>query len=276
MNRTGTLGLVMLLTMTAGVDAQVSMQHVVPVASIPAAAPVPFGPGESAQYQVRLGLFGDVGEGRLSVESIDTLRGHPTYHLRMHIKGGIPFASVDTKYESWLDVRGLMSRRFHQDQDEVRYERKRTFNFFPEERRWELVGKDERGELPTNMPLDDLSFLYFARTLQLEVGREYTFNRYFQDDGNPVRLRVLRTETVTVPAGTFETIVVQPIIKSKGLFSEGGEAEVYFTNDSRRILVMLKSKVKILRSLDLMLEKYTPGTRLTAAPVRFTESTGGR
>ena len=276
MNRTGTLGLVMLLTMAAGVDAQVSMQDVVPVASIPAAAPVPFGPGENAQYQVRLGLFGDVGEGRLSVESIDTLRGHPTYHLRMHIKGGIPFASVDTKYESWLDVRGLMSRRFHQDQDEVRYERKRTFNFFPEERRWELVGKDERGELPTNMPLDDLSFIYFARTLQLEVGREYTFNRYFQDDGNPVRLRVLRTETVTVPAGTFETIVVQPIIKSKGLFSEGGEAEVYFTNDSRRILVMLKSKVKILRSLDLMLEKYTPGTRLTAAPMSFTESTGGR
>jgi hypothetical protein len=268
--------MVLLLSLAAGVvDAQVSMQDVVPTVSIPAAAPVPFGPGEAARYQVRLGLFGDVGEGSLTIGAIDTIRGNPTYHLRMHIKGGIPFAHVDTKYESWLDVRGLMSHRFHQDQHEVRYKRKRTFNFFPEERRWELVGKDESGELPTNMPLDDLSFLYFARTLPLEVGREYTFNRYFQDDGNPVRLKVLRTETVKVPAGTFETIVVQPIIKSKGLFSEGGEAEVYFTNDHRRILVMLKSKVKILRSLDLMLEEYTPGSRLTAAPAAFTESVSG-
>lgn len=272
MKRVVTIGLGLLLAMTSVVDAQVSIRDVMPTASIPNAAPVPFGPGEIAQYQVRLGLFGNVGRGRLSVESIDTLRGHPTYHLRMHIKGGIPFASVDTKYESWMDVRGLMSRRFHQDQDEVRYERIRTFNFFPEDRRWELVGKDESGELPTNLPLDDLSFLYYARTLPLEVGREYTFNRYFQDDGNPVRLRVLRTETVTVPAGTFETIVVQPIIKSKGLFAEGGEAEVYFTNDHRRILVMLKTKVKILRSLDLLLQEYTPGTRLTAAQTAATES----
>ena len=124
------------------------------------------------------------------------------------------------------------------------------------------MSNGEEGELPTDMPLDDLSFLYFARTLPLQVGVEYRFNRYFQEDGNPVRLKVLRIETVQVPAGTFETIVVQPIIKSKGIFSEGGEAEVYFTNDANRVLVMLKSKVKVLRSLDLLLEEYTPGERL--------------
>ena len=93
-------------------------------------------------------------------------------------------------------------------------------------------------------------------------GKTYTFNRYFKEDGNPVTVRVLRRQKVTVPAGTYNTIVVQPIIKTKGLFSEGGQAELYFTDDDKRILVQLKSKVKILRSLDLQLTGYNPGTRL--------------
>ena len=262
MKRIAASGLVMLAVLTGAADAQTTGEPVVVTGLMPDLDRVPFGPGESAKYQVKLGFVGDVGDGRLTIEAIDTVRGHPSYHLRMHLKGGIPFARVDTKYESWLDVDELMSRRFHQDQHEVRYKRLRTFDFFPEDRRWELVGKDESGELPTDMPLDDLSFLYFVRALPLEVGKTYVFDRYFQEDGNPVRLEVLRIETVKVPAGTFETIVVRPIIKSKGLFSEGGQAEVYFTNDESRVLVMLKSKVKVLKTLDMLLEEYTPGVRL--------------
>jgi hypothetical protein len=101
-----------------------------------------------------------------------------------------------------------------------------------------------------------------VRTLPLEVGKTYTFNRYFKEDGNPVTVKVLRRQKVTVPAGTYNTIVVQPIIKTKGLFSEGGQAELYFTDDERRILVQLKSKVKVLRSLDMNLTGYTPGIKL--------------
>ena len=263
MKRIATFGVVALVALAGGVDAQ-SGRDVAALEPLPAASAVPFGPGEEAKYQVKLGLFGDVGEGRLRVGKLDTVRGEETYHLQMHLKGGVLFAKVDTKYESWFDTDELISRRFHQDQHEVNYKRKRTFDFFPEEMRWEM-SNGESGELPTDMPLDDQSFLYFVRTLPLEVGKEYRFNRYFPDDGNPVRLKVLRTETVKVPAGTFETIVVQSIIRSKGLFSEGGEAEVYFTNDSSRVLVMLKSKVKILKSLDLLLEEYTPGAPLEAA-----------
>jgi hypothetical protein len=61
-----------------------------------------------------------------------------------------------------------------------------------------------------------------------------------------------------VPAGTFHTIVIQPSIKTKGLFSEGGEAELYFTDDDRRMLVMLNSKLSI-GSLKLQLQSYVPG-----------------
>jgi hypothetical protein len=228
-------------------------------------APVPFGVGERAQYKVVLGIVGDVGEGVLEVVDLDTVQGRPSYELQFRLKGGIPFARVDNDFHSWFDAQSLVSRRFKQDQKEVRYERHRFFEFYPEERRWRRLDANESGELPTDQPLDDVSFLFYVRTLPLEVGKTYTLNRYFNPDGNPVTVKVLRKQQITVPAGTFNTIVVQPIIKSKGLFSEGGRAEVYFTDDDRRIIVALKSRVKILKSLDMLLESYSPGERLAAS-----------
>jgi hypothetical protein len=164
-------------------------------------------------------------------------------------------------------VTGLYSHRFVQNTNEVRFERRRQRDFFPRERRWTGFTNDreEAGALPTALPLDDISFIYYARTLKLEVGREYTINRYWDDDGNPVRLRVLRRQTVRVPAGTFQTIVVQPLIKTSGLFSEGGEAEVYFSDDDARVLVMMRVKLSIA-NLNLQLESYKPGQRLSPRP----------
>jgi hypothetical protein len=124
----------------------------------------------------------------------------------------------------------------------------------------------ETGTLPTSEPLDDVSFIYYARTLPLAIGETYTIPRYFREDGNPVVLNVLRRETITVPAGTFNTIVVQPIIQTDGLFGRGGRAELYFSDDARRILVQLRSRVPVVGSLVLNLRSFTPGQSSGAAP----------
>ncbi|HEX5520152.1 MAG TPA: DUF3108 domain-containing protein [Longimicrobiaceae bacterium] len=253
--------LALLLGAATGAPAMQAPQR--SAAAAPAVATVPFGPGEHAAYQVKLGGI-SVGSGAMRVTGIQHIDGHPTYHTRLEVSGGIPLARVDDTFESWIDVAGLFSRRFHQDQKEVRYQRKRTYHFFPEHRTWLRPGNGETGALPTSKPLDDVSFLYYARTLPLEVGKTYTLHQYFKEDGNPVILKVLRKERITVPAGTFETIVVRPIIKTKGLFSEGGEAEVYFSDDARRILVMMRSKVPLVGSLTLHLRSYTPGQPYTA------------
>lgn len=229
-----------------------------------AVAAVPFGLGERLTYKVTLGVFGGVGNGAMEVLELDTIHGRPTYRLRFTLNGGVLFAKVDDTLQSWLDVSDLISRRFEQNQKEVNYERHRTFDFFPEQGIWKRLENGQTGELATPEPLDDVSFIYFIRTIPLEVGKTYTFDRYYKDSGNPVIVKVLRKETVTVPAGTFETVVVRPIIKTKGLFSEGGEAEVYFTDDHRRLIVQMKSKVPVIGSLGLQLESYMPGERLSA------------
>lgn len=220
--------------------------------------PIPFAAGEKAEYQVKLGSI-SVGSGTLEVVGMERVNGFLTYRTRLHVRGGIPLARVDTRFESWIDAQGLFSRRFDQDQNELRFKRKRTYDFFPESRTFRRTDNGETGTIPTNRPLDDVSFIFYARTLPLRVGETYTIPRYFKEDGNPVVLRVLRKETVNVPAGTFSTIVVQPIIQTDGLFGEGGEAELYFTDDSRRLLVQLRSRVPVVGSLSLYLRSYDPG-----------------
>lgn len=228
------------------------------------AAAAPFGVGERADYQVKLGGI-TVGSGSMEITGVQQVNGHDTYHARMQLSGGVPLARVDDKFESWIDVNGLFSRRFRQDQKEVTFKRRRTYEFYPERRTFRRLDNGETGTIPTDRPLDDVAFLYYVRTLPLNVGDVYEIPRYFKNDGNPVIIRVLRRETIKVPAGTFETLVVRPIIKTDGLFGEGGEAEVYFTDDARRMLVQLRSKVPVVGSLTLHLREYRAGEPFTTS-----------
>jgi hypothetical protein len=98
----------------------------------------------------------------------------------------------------------------------------------------------------------------------LEVGQTYEFNRYFRPDRNPVKITVLRRERIKVPAGTFDAIVIRPSIKTKGIFSENGQAEVWLSEDDRRIMLQMKSKLSF-GSLSLYLKSYRPPSAATPA-----------
>lgn len=242
-------------------------------ASAQAVPRVPFGPGERAEYSVSLGVFGDVGQGSMEVVGIEDVHGHPTYHLRFELEGRVTFAKVDDTLESWLDVRELFARRIHKDQHEVNYKTNRWYDFYPETMVYQRRSSGQTGDLASPEPLDEVSFLYFVRTLPLEVGETYTFDRYYKESGNPVTIKVLRRETMGGADGSaVPVIVVQPIIQTSGLFGQGGKAEVYFTDDHRRILVKMTSKVPIIGRLGLTLTGYTPGERLTSVPSEYDEA----
>ncbi|MGH7467987.1 MAG: DUF3108 domain-containing protein [Longimicrobiales bacterium] len=227
-----------------------------------ASAGLPFGVGEILRYQLHAQWFLISGRGTasLSVEAVDTVHTFPTYRLVSKMKGGISVFKVDDVQRSWLDVDQLFSRRFEQKLRQTTFNRDRTFDFLPDQMRYVQLGKPAvNGPLASAQPLDDVSFLYHLRTLALTVGREYREARYYKSDGNPVIARVLRTERIKVPAGEFEAIVVQPRIKSDGLFGEGGEALVWLSNDERRLPLRVRAKVKIA-TLTMNLESYTPSS----------------
>jgi hypothetical protein len=220
-----------------------------------ARATVPFGVGERAEYNLKYGII-PAGSGLTEVVAIDSIRGRETWHTSFRVTGGVPGYRVRDRFESWMDVETLASLRHRQETREGSRERERQFEIFPDRR---VYVENEQEPKPTvEQPLDDGSFLYFIRTIPLEVGQEYSFDRYFRPDRNPVRVQVLRRERVSVPAGTFNAIVIRPIIKTKGVF-ENGRAEVWLSDDSRRIILQIKSKMRI-GSLNLFLKSFYPAT----------------
>ncbi|MEZ4416974.1 MAG: DUF3108 domain-containing protein [Gemmatimonadota bacterium] len=232
--------------------------------------PMPWGPGERLGYKLKFGWF-NAGHGTMEVEGVENVRGKASYRIKWTLDGGLLGADVHDRYTSYVDVENITSRRFIQDIHEFRYKRHREYEIFPEEKRWERTDNDDAETMEATAPLDDIAFVYYVRALPLQVGDVDTLPLYFKDSGNPVIVKTLRIETKEVPAGKFETIVVQPLIRTSGLFGEGGKAELYFTNDERRILVYMKSELSI-GSLSLHLESIEEGRPITQDFLRMQQS----
>jgi hypothetical protein len=260
---------VLALALLAGVAAALPAQSAEPAPGAlarpgqvtPGRALVPFAVGERLTYDVKFGPL-RAGTGYMEVVGLETVRGREAWHTVFHVEGGVPLYRVDDRLESWFDTRTLASLRHTQDTHEGRRSRRRTFEIFPEQG---IYTEPSRPDRPTvKDPLDDGSFLYFFRTLPISVGQTYEFARYFRPDRNPVVIRVLRKERVKVPAGEFNTIVIQPIIKSGGVFAENGEAQLWVTDDDRRLLVQMKTRLSI-GSINLYLTSYQGGDPAVAA-----------
>ena len=212
--------------------------------------------GERAIYDVELRGH-RVGTGVFQVIGQEEIDGRNTVHASLQVKGRLLFAKVDDKFDSWFDPDVFISRRFVQDQRELSHTRQRRYEIAAEQGTYSETLSGKVDSLSTAEPLDDVSFLFYVRTMLLRVGDVDTIPRYFKS-GHDVIIRVIGKRTITVPAGTFETIVVQPTItNASGLFGQGGKAEVYLTDDSARTLVMLKSSVPVLGSLELALREVS-------------------
>ena len=217
-------------------------------------AEVPFQVGEQLTYDLKFGVL-KVGTGRMRVLGQEDVRGQLAWHVRFSVSGGTFFYKVNDVYESWMDVMTLNSLRYEQDLSQGSRDRERRFEIFPERATYRETTRN-REELPSvSQPLDDGSFLFFVRTLPLEIGQTYTFHRYFRPDRNPVIIRVLRRERIRVPAGEFDAIVIQPIIKTSGIFAEGGQAEIWLADDASRMMLQMKTRLSF-GSLNLYLRSF--------------------
>jgi hypothetical protein len=229
-----------------------------PATPIAGRAAVPYGVGEELTYKATFGGI-HAGTARMRVEGIETIRGRPAYHVVFTLDGGVPFFRVHDRYDSWIDVQSLASLRHRQQISEGRYKRTTTYEIYPER------GTYEEGDsvyASVSHPLDDGSFIYAVRSAGIRVGETRSDDRYFRPDRNPVVLTGLRREAVRVDAGVFPATVVRPSIKANGIFSDRGEAQVWFSDDARRYPVLLKSKFSKF-SLTLSLQSVVAGEGLT-------------
>lgn len=225
-----------------GVALLTALQLAAPQADTTTAArQYPFRVGEMYRYTARLGVL-SIGDASMSLTGVDTVRGAPSFVFRFTLNGRALFFTVDDTLTSWTGIRDFRSRRFLQKNMEDGSLWLRDRLIFPDSGYYRTLGDTAHNATPTD-PMDDAAFFYFVRTIPLEVGKTYTFDRYFMKDHNPVTIQVLKRDGCDLPDGRHvQCLVLAPVIRAQGMFSESSQARVYLTDDALRIPVEIRSR----------------------------------
>jgi hypothetical protein len=107
---------------------------------------------------------------------------------------------------------------------------------------------------------DAMTALYYARTVPLQVGQTVAIETFSDGKKYSLEVKVLKKERVTVPAGTFRTLVVEPLLKTPGIFQQTGKIKVWLTDDRLRLPVLMKSRV-LIGSISAQLKVFKLGER---------------
>ena len=92
---------------------------------------------------------------------------------------------------------------------------------------------------------DALSSFYYTRYQALPIGGSVVFDYHASRKSQPLEVRVLGREKISTPAGVFNCVAIEPILKAGGIFKAKGRLVIWLTDDERRMPVMMKSKVTI-------------------------------
>jgi hypothetical protein len=195
------------------------------------APPYPFTVGETLRYDAKLGYF-PVGTASISVARLARERGREAFVFTMAGQGGPPGWRVRYELTSRVDSRQFNSLRFHRQLEQGGKVEEHDYVIVPDSARYRLAGDGRSWAAPTD-PLDELAFLYFLRTTPLQVGKSYSFARYFKTGYNPIQVDVLGRESVALPDGAAPCLAVR--VTARGMVMR-----VWLTDDSRRLPAQLE------------------------------------
>jgi hypothetical protein len=254
--------------MTAALVALASLPVLCAQAPAPAAA-LPFGAGERLEYRARVARVGEIGRAAMWVEGPFELRGAEALRLRFDVDTRVGPVRVRDRTESWLDPARMAALRYHKHERHPLARRDERVELYPEERRWERAD-GVHGASETDRPLDELSFLYFVRTLPLDDDAEVRLARHFDPERNPAVLRVVGRETLATPAGEFRTLVVEMRVRDERRYRGEGVLRLHLSDDARRLPVRIESVVPVAGRAVLTLEAYTPAPQVLARAAEAT------
>ena len=201
---------------------------------------LPFAVGERLVYEGRVRGVG--GLGTMWIAGPVDVRGVPAYeiHFDFSARGG-PL-SVSQHSTSWLDPERMAALRFEKRERHLLVRRHESVELFPDERRWRADNGDV-GTSPTNAPLDELSFIYFVRTLSLTSDSTLRFDRHFDAERSPTMVRLLGHEQVTTKAGSFNTLVVEMRVRDPQHYKGEGTIRFSISDDRCRLPVRIESNI---------------------------------
>jgi hypothetical protein len=218
---------------------------------------VAFGVNEKFVFEINYGFI-NAGGASMEVARLIEYNSRPCYQVVTRAYSNNFFSNfftVDDRVESIVDALGIFSWRFEKNLREGNY---RSFRRYTFDQRRNLVYSDKDTTEVAPYVQDALSVLYYIRTQDLEVGQSVFVDNFTDGKKYPLEVRVLRRETISVSAGSFDCLVVEPLLQSVGVFKHEGKLTVWLTDDRLKMPVLMKSKV-LVGSISAELSEYQLG-----------------
>lgn len=207
--------------------------------------PLPFSVGERVRYDVSVDNGRKVGDGTMWIEGPVDVRGTSTYLLRFDSRIRIALLTGVSHSSSWFDPVRRLSLRFLKHEKNPLTHDDVSVDMYPDQKTWKSVD-GQGGNSPDALPLDELSFIYFIRTLPLTSGASYQFDRYFDAARNPVVINVIRREVIPTPLGELKTVLVEMRVRDPKHYKGDGLIRFNLTDDKCRLPARIESTMPIV------------------------------
>lgn len=214
--------------------------------------------GERLEFSVKYGRL-PAGSAVMEISDTATSDDHLCYRV-VSTASSNDFVSVFYKVrdtvETYIDIPGIFPRKFikHLREGNYRMDRITTFD---QRRHLAITGNDT---VPTyKFVQDPLSSLYYLRTQQLIPGKDVLIDNHTDKKNYLLKVIIYRKERIEVPAGTFDCVVIEPVMRAEGIFKAKGRIWIWLTDDEYKMPVMMKSEVYFLGSVSAQLSSYRHG-----------------
>jgi hypothetical protein len=207
--------------------------------------PLPFTVGEKITYEIRVANGSKVGTATMWIDGPVAVRGISTYLLRFDSRIRFLLVPAVSRSSSWFDpVRGRSLRFFKHERNPLSHHDD-AIDLYPDEKRWKSAEGDT-GQSLSSAPLDELSFMYFIRTLPMVPGATYTFDRHFDATRNPTVVRVIRREVIPTPMGELRVFRVEMRVRDPRHYEGEGIIRIHITDDECRLPARIESTMPVI------------------------------
>lgn len=225
----------------------------------------PFPVGEALEYSVHVAVGGTVGSGQMRVEGPVAERDVSTWRLVFDMRAGRgPVRAVD-RTVSWLEPTRFRITRFEKSERHPLSRSEEKVSIELGEGMWRDEVEDARHPLGSRAPLDELSFIYYLRTLPLTRDTTFEVSRHFDAARNPTVIRVRGEELVETPVGIFRTRIVEMDVRDPKRYRGVGTIRFNIDTAECRVPVRIVSRMPVLGATTLLLTGWVSPPRYPGA-----------
>ncbi len=218
-----------------------------------------FGKGEILKFRVHWKF---VNAAEATMEISDThynVNGRPCYKIDVYGKtvGLVDVAiRIRDQWGAYVDTASILPQKAYRYMEEGKYRKNEMINFNHSkdvatvlrlDKETRKLKEKEEFEVPNNV-LDIVGGYYFLRTIdysQYKAGDMIEMKGFFDDEVYDIYVKFLGREEVKTKLGTFNSIVIAPILPDNNFFSGDDPVRVWISDDLNKVPLKIKAELGV-------------------------------